>query len=30
MLEEKIIIKLKNSHENFSGERVSMVLGLLA
>jgi hypothetical protein len=29
IFEENLIIKLKNSHDNFSGERVSMVLGLL-
>jgi hypothetical protein len=30
ILEEKLSNKLKNSHDNFSGVRVSMVLGLLA
>jgi hypothetical protein len=30
ILEENLIIKLKNSHGNFSGETVSMVLELLA
>jgi hypothetical protein len=29
-LEEKLSKKLKNSHENFSGVRVPIVLGLLA
>jgi hypothetical protein len=30
ILEENLSNKLKNSHDNFSGVRLSMVLGLLA
>jgi hypothetical protein len=30
ILEEKLLKKFKNGHENFSGVGVSMVLGLLA
>jgi hypothetical protein len=30
ILEENMSKKYKNGHENFSGEKISMVLGLLA